>query len=137
MVVGWILVTHDGNGGLRSCDHRHGVGVKKGVKRGSEAETTLKRLFPPLSHGLFLSFVCTFIEMNGPCSSSGSIASPLSTMEVIEVARNIHNYTDKRIIGIVYDPLVSDTSAVLAVALYFTLYYLRAVEDGMSRAFAM
>ena len=38
MVVGWILVTHDGNGGLRSCDHRHGVGVKKGVKRASEAE---------------------------------------------------------------------------------------------------
>ena len=31
MVVGWILVTHDGNGGLKSCDHRHGVGVKKGV----------------------------------------------------------------------------------------------------------
>ena len=38
MVVGWILVTHDGNGGLRSCDHRHGVGVKKGVKRASEAD---------------------------------------------------------------------------------------------------
>ena len=42
MVVGWILVTHDGNGGLRSCDHRHGVGVKKGVKRASEAECYLK-----------------------------------------------------------------------------------------------
>ena len=24
------MVTHDGYGGLRSCDHRHGVGVKKG-----------------------------------------------------------------------------------------------------------
>ena len=42
MVVGWILVTHDGNGGLRSCDHRHGVSVKNGVKRGSEAECYLK-----------------------------------------------------------------------------------------------
>ena len=42
VVVGWILVTHDGNGGLRSCDHRHGVGVKKGVKRASEAECYLK-----------------------------------------------------------------------------------------------
>ena len=41
MVVGWILVTHDGNGGLRSCDHRHGVSVKNGVKRGSEAECYL------------------------------------------------------------------------------------------------
>ena len=37
MVVGWILVTHDGNGGLRSCDHRHGVSVKNGVKRGVES----------------------------------------------------------------------------------------------------
>ena len=42
VVVGWILVTHDGNGGLRSCDHRHGVSVKNGVKRGSEAECYLK-----------------------------------------------------------------------------------------------
>ena len=42
MVVGWILVTHDGYGGLRSCEHRHGVGVKNGVKRGSEAECYLK-----------------------------------------------------------------------------------------------
>ena len=41
MVVGWILVTHDGNGGLRSCDHRHGVGVKKGVKWGSEEDCYL------------------------------------------------------------------------------------------------
>ena len=41
MVVGWILVSHDGNGGLRSCDHRHGVSVKNGVKRGSEAECYL------------------------------------------------------------------------------------------------
>ena len=45
VVVGWIMVTHDGNGGLRSCDHRHGVGVKKGVKRGSEAECYLKIRF--------------------------------------------------------------------------------------------
>ena len=45
MVVGWILVTHDGNGGLRSCDHRHGVGVKKGVKRASEAECYLNNHF--------------------------------------------------------------------------------------------
>ena len=44
MVVGWILVTHDGNGGLRSCDHRHGVSVKKGVKRGSEADASWKLL---------------------------------------------------------------------------------------------
>ena len=44
VVVGWILVTHDGNGGLRSCDHRHGVSVKNGVKRGSEAECYLKRV---------------------------------------------------------------------------------------------
>ena len=44
MVVGWILVTHDGNGGLRSCDHRHGVSVKNGVKRGSEAECYLKEI---------------------------------------------------------------------------------------------
>ena len=36
MVVGWILVIHDGNEGLRSCEHRHGVGVKNGVKMGSE-----------------------------------------------------------------------------------------------------
>ena len=42
MVVGWILVTHDGNGGLKSCDHRHGVGVKKGVKWGSEEDCYLK-----------------------------------------------------------------------------------------------
>ena len=42
MVVGWILVTNDGYGGLRSCEHRHGVGVKNGVKRGSEAECYLK-----------------------------------------------------------------------------------------------
>ena len=35
--------THDGYGGLRSCDHRHGVGVKHGVKRGSEAKCYLKR----------------------------------------------------------------------------------------------
>ena len=41
MVVGWILVTHDGYGGLRSCEHRHGDGVKNGVKRGSEAECRL------------------------------------------------------------------------------------------------
>ena len=43
VVVGWILVTHDGNGGLGSCDceHRHGVGMKNGVKRGSEAECYL------------------------------------------------------------------------------------------------
>ena len=41
MVVGWILVTHDGNGGLKSCDHRHGVGVKKGVKWGSEEDCYL------------------------------------------------------------------------------------------------
>ena len=45
VVVGWILVTHDGNGGLRSCDHRHGVGVKKGVKRASEAECYLNSRF--------------------------------------------------------------------------------------------
>ena len=45
VVVGWILVTHDGNGGLRSCDHRHGVSVKNGVKRGSEAECYLKIRF--------------------------------------------------------------------------------------------
>ena len=32
MVVGWIPVTHDGNGGLRSCGNRHRVCVKKGVK---------------------------------------------------------------------------------------------------------
>ena len=42
VVVGWILVSHDGNGGLRSCDHRHGVSVKNGVKRGSKAECYLK-----------------------------------------------------------------------------------------------
>ena len=41
MVVGWIPVTHDGNGGLKSCDHRHGVGVKKGVKWGSEEDCYL------------------------------------------------------------------------------------------------
>ena len=46
VVVGWILVTHDGNGGLRSCDHRHGVSVKNGVKRGSEAECYLKIASP-------------------------------------------------------------------------------------------
>ena len=34
VVVGWILVTHDGYGGLRSCEHRHGVGVNNGVKKG-------------------------------------------------------------------------------------------------------
>ena len=45
VVVGWILVTHDGFGGLRSCDHRHGVGVKNGVKRGSEAECYLNSRF--------------------------------------------------------------------------------------------
>ena len=44
MVVGWILVTHDGNGGLKSCDHRHGVGVNKGVKWGSEEDCYLKRV---------------------------------------------------------------------------------------------
>ena len=44
VVVGWILVTHDGNGGLRSCDHRHGVSVKNGVKRGSEADCRQKIL---------------------------------------------------------------------------------------------
>ena len=42
VVVGWILVTHGGNGGRRSFRHRHGVGVKNGVKRGSEAECRLK-----------------------------------------------------------------------------------------------
>ena len=31
------MVTHDGYGGLRSCEHRYGVGVKNGLKRGSEA----------------------------------------------------------------------------------------------------
>ena len=47
VVVGWILVTHDGNGGLRSCDHRHGVGVKKGVKWGSEEDcATLTQNLP-------------------------------------------------------------------------------------------
>ena len=29
--MGFILVAHDGNGGLRSRKRRHGVGVKKGV----------------------------------------------------------------------------------------------------------
>ena len=38
VVVGWILVTRDGNGGLGSCEEHHGVGVKKDVKRGSEAD---------------------------------------------------------------------------------------------------
>ena len=44
MVVGWILVTHNGYGGLRSCEHRHGGcrGVNNGVKRGSEADCYLK-----------------------------------------------------------------------------------------------
>ena len=42
VVVGWILVTHDGYGGLRSCEHRHGVGVKNGVKWGSEEDCYLK-----------------------------------------------------------------------------------------------
>ncbi len=47
VVVGWILVTHDGNGGLRSCDHRHGVGVKKGAKWGSLRKTaTLTQNLP-------------------------------------------------------------------------------------------
>ena len=36
--MGWIPVTNDG---LRSCEHRHGVGVNNGVKRGSEAECRL------------------------------------------------------------------------------------------------
>jgi len=45
VVVGWILVTHDGNGGLKSCDHRHGVGVKKGVKWGSEEDCYLNSIF--------------------------------------------------------------------------------------------
>ena len=31
----------DGYGGLRSCEHRHGVGVKNGVKRVSEAVAAL------------------------------------------------------------------------------------------------
>ena len=58
MVVGWILVTHDGNGGLRSCDHRHGGSVKNGVKRGSEAECYLKIVTAFLRLSFLLSFMC-------------------------------------------------------------------------------
>ena len=49
MVVGWILVTHGGNGGRRSFRHRHGVGVKNGVKRGSEADC--RQINPDLEGG--------------------------------------------------------------------------------------
>ena len=54
VVVGWILVTHGGNGGRRSFRHRHGVGVKNGVKRGSEAECYLKRYRAAKVSGPFL-----------------------------------------------------------------------------------
>ena len=39
-------VTHDANGGLSvrsSCNHRHGVSVKKGVKRGSVVKFRLSQ----------------------------------------------------------------------------------------------
>ena len=45
VVVGWILVTHDGNGGLRSCDHRHGVSVKNGGKRWYQGQDGLGRVW--------------------------------------------------------------------------------------------
>ena len=55
VVVGWILVTHGGNGGRRSFRHRHGVGVKNGVKRGSEADCRLNSLTQSLNESRKLS----------------------------------------------------------------------------------
>ena len=63
VVVGWILVTHGGNGGRRSFRHRHGVGVKNGVKRGSEADCRL--------NSMFCVFTCFQIEVNIPSYNFG------------------------------------------------------------------
>ena len=64
VVVGWILVTHDGNGGRRSCDHRHGVSVKNGVKRGSEAECYLKSVRTVMLRSCFVCPPLTVMIFN-------------------------------------------------------------------------
>ena len=46
VVVGWILVTHDGYGGLRSCEHRYGVGVKNGLKKGDLRQSAYRKVQP-------------------------------------------------------------------------------------------
>ena len=67
VVVGWILVTHDGNGGLRSCDHRHGVSVKNGVKRGSEAECYLNQSFLVSAIAYWVERLSTLSPSNKSC----------------------------------------------------------------------
>ena len=61
VVMGWILATHDGYGALRSCEHRHGVGVKNGVKRGSDRQSATL-----LSRNTFIYLLCSVLNCPDP-----------------------------------------------------------------------
>ena len=78
VVVGWILVTRDGNGGLGSCEEHHGVGVKKDVKRGSEADCASLTWLQLTRQLLVLHRMCTSVHVQ-PCRDMLDHLPTLST----------------------------------------------------------
>ena len=71
------MVTNDGNGGLRSCDHRHGVSVKKGVWKG-DLRQNATLLWSEREESAVTSATARRSPRNGP--ESGPIRALYSTV---------------------------------------------------------